>query len=158
VRDAGEEHIGATEGRGVVGVRAAADGRKGRRLGAVVVEEEAKERRWVECAEAAAEGRGGSDGVQEGVAGDGGADEARKGGETEEDLAEEVIAEGAYSGSRGWCFGFAGGDGGGGLRWEAMPCGATAAWFATGLYSSPDDCGPGRFLWPSPALFPFRPP
>jgi hypothetical protein len=56
----------------------------------------------VERAEAAAERRGETDGAEEGAAGERGADEAREGGEAEEDLAEEFVAEGVYCGGGGW--------------------------------------------------------
>jgi hypothetical protein len=67
-------------------------------------EEKSDEGRRVELAEAAAEGRGGSDGAEEGAAGEGRARKAREVREAEEDLAEEVFgesADGAGQGVRG---------------------------------------------------------
>ena len=55
----------------------------------------------MERAEAAAKGWGGADGAAEGVAGEGGADEAREVGQAEEDLSEEVVAESSDSGATG---------------------------------------------------------
>ena len=55
----------------------------------------------MEGPEAAAEGGGGADGAAEDAAGEGGADESRKVGEEDEDLAEEVVAETGYSGGSG---------------------------------------------------------
>jgi hypothetical protein len=78
VRDAGEEDIGTANHGSVVWVRAAVDGRKGRCLGAVIVKEEAKERGWVERAEATAEHRGGTSGAEEGAVGKRDADEAQE--------------------------------------------------------------------------------
>ena len=111
VGQAGEEDVGAADGRGEIRVGAAADGREGGEVAAVGFEEESDERGRVERAEAAAEGRGGADGGEEGAAGERGADEAWERGEAEEDVEEEVVAEGVN-----------GGDGGGlGLRRRRQP-------------------------------------
>ena len=72
-RDPGVEEIGGDEVR--VGAAPGAGG--GRDHLVVGVEEEREERRRVERAEAAAEGRGRADGAEEGPAGEGGTDEAR---------------------------------------------------------------------------------
>jgi hypothetical protein len=55
----------------------------------------------VEVAEAATEGGGRTDGAEESGAGESGADEAGEGGQTEEYLAQEVVAEGEYGGRSG---------------------------------------------------------
>lgn len=47
----------------------------------------------MERPESAAEDWGRTDSVEEGAAGEGGADEAREGRKQEEDLAEEVVAD-----------------------------------------------------------------
>jgi hypothetical protein len=52
----------------------------------------------VELAEAVAESGGRTDGAEEGRAGESGTDEALEGGEAEEHLAQEVVAEGEYGG------------------------------------------------------------
>jgi hypothetical protein len=59
----------------VASVGATANGHEGGIFVAVGVEEEVEERRWVQRAEAAAEGVGGADGGQEGAAAEVGADE-----------------------------------------------------------------------------------
>jgi hypothetical protein len=55
----------------------------------------------MELAEAAAEGRGGADGAEEGVAGEGRAGKARDVREAEEYLPEEVVSESADGGLSG---------------------------------------------------------
>ena len=111
VGQAGEEDVGAAGGGGEVRVRAAANGPERGHIGANVVEEDSQERGRAEHGEAAAEGGGGADGGEEGAAGERGADEAWERGEAEEDVEEEVVAEGVN-----------GGDGGGlGLRRRRQP-------------------------------------
>jgi hypothetical protein len=101
IGETGKEDIEPAEGGGVVRVGAAAaeaHGREGGRGGLVVDEECAEDGGRVEVAEAAAECGGRTDGAEESGAGESGADEGREGGEAEEHLAQEVVAEGEYGG------------------------------------------------------------
>jgi hypothetical protein len=54
----------------------------------------------VEVAEAAAEGGGRTNGIEEGAASEGGADEGGEGGEADEDLVQNVFIKAAYGGRR----------------------------------------------------------
>ena len=54
----------------------------------------------MEGAEAAAEGGGRTNGIEEGAASEGGADEAGERGEADEDLVQHVFVTGAYGGRR----------------------------------------------------------
>jgi hypothetical protein len=96
VDETGKGNIEAAKGGGLVRVGAAAaaetDGRECGHGGLVVDEERAEDRGRVEVAEAATESGGRTDGAEEHGAGESGADEARKGGQTEEYLAQEVVA------------------------------------------------------------------
>jgi hypothetical protein len=131
VGETGKEDIESAKGGGVVRVGTAAAEPKGREGGHVRLygkEERAEDRGRVEVAEAATEGGGGTDGAEESGAGESGADEAGEGGQTEEYLAQEVVAEGEYGGRSGLsgfllprrqCTRGHGGGGGGGRAQEA---------------------------------------
>ena len=64
-------------------------------------EEEADEWWRVEVMESRAEGGERADGMEEVAAGEGGVDEGREGGEADEDLEEEVVADGEYGAGNG---------------------------------------------------------
>lgn len=101
-RESGEEEISAAYRGGEVWVGPAAEGDERRDGTAVGLDKKAKEWGWVERPELAAEDGGRTDGVEKGEAGEGGADEAREGGEAVEDLAEEIFVERDYGGGSGW--------------------------------------------------------
>jgi len=99
--EGGEEEVAAPDGGGLVPVGAAGGdeggegGERGLLDGAGGVEEEAQEGRRVKLAEAAAEGRGGGHRAAPPAAGEGGADERGEAWEAEEDLEQDVLAEGS---------------------------------------------------------------
>jgi hypothetical protein len=97
----GEEEVTAADGNGKVRVGAAAEGREGGDGGAIGVEEEPEERGRVELTEVVAEGTKGAGSAEEGTVGEHNANEAREGGETEQDFAKDVIAEVGYDGGGG---------------------------------------------------------
>ena len=96
IQERGEGEVAAADGREHVAV-AALGGREGREGVVLGLHDEAEQGRRVELAEAAAEGGGGGHRAAPRAAGEGGADE-REGGEAEEDLEQEVLAEGVDSG------------------------------------------------------------
>lgn len=105
--DGCQKKIAATDGSGQVSVAApggdkGGEGRQGRVLyGAGGLEEDTEEGRWVELAEAAAEGRGGCHRAAPRLAGEGGTDERGEGGEAEEDLEQKVFGERVDGGGAG---------------------------------------------------------